>query len=208
MSAPSPLAKWFAAFAICTALVAASMAWLDRPVADYVQANISLSLPGRITFHTLGALSIVIVALLALQLWAGARAIGGRPLPQWMDTPLACAWSAVWALSLITVLKHIVGRAQVQTYIHRHAYDFHWLHGSADYEAFPSGTTCVAAAVLIVIGLRAPRLRVACGIALMLTAVGIVITNGHWVSDTIAGAFVGATIGWMTAHMMMRPRVA
>jgi len=27
---------------------------------------------------------------------------------------------------------------------------------------------------------------------------GVTITNGHWVSDVVAGILLGASIGWMT----------
>jgi len=35
---------------------------------------------------------------------------------------------------------------------------------------------------------------------ILLTAV--VVTNGHWLSDVIAGAFLGASIGWMTVLLL------
>jgi F0F1-type ATP synthase assembly protein I len=31
-----------------------------------------------------------------------------------------------------------------------------------------------------------------------LACIGVTVTNGHWVSDVIAGILLGACIGWMT----------
>jgi undecaprenyl-diphosphatase len=125
-----------------------------------------------------------------------------------MEVPMLCTWSGVWALTVAIALKQIVGRSEVYpTYIRGRSTAFHWLHGSTAYQAFPSGTTCVAAAVLAVIWIRVPKLRALALLALVLTAAGLVSTNSHWLSDTLAGAFIGGTIGWMTVLLLDR-RVA
>jgi len=36
----------------------------------------------------------------------------------------------------------------------------------------------------------------------VLLCCGVVVTNGHWLSDVIAGAFLGASIGWMTVRLL------
>lgn len=73
-------------------------------------------------------------------------------------------------------------------------YGFHPLHGG-NYNAFPSGHTATACAVLAVLWVHYPKgwpLWLAGGVA---TAGGLVVLNYHFLSDVVAGAFLGVSIG-------------
>jgi membrane-associated phospholipid phosphatase len=181
------------------------MAYVDRPVADYVQTHLRQTALFDWTTRVLGPLPAVLILALVFLLGAGCWALAGRALGSWTQTPLLCSWSAVWSLSVTIVLKHLFGRSSPDPlYVVRRVYEFHWLHGSPGYEAFPSGTTALTAAILSVVWIRMPRLRTACGLLLAFVSTALVITNGHWVADVLGGGFLGASIGWMTVLLCDR----
>ena len=129
---------------------------------------------------------------------AGILALFGRSPAAWTRIPVLAAWSVAWALPAAVALKHAIGRSWAELYAARGVYGFHPLHGGSGYEAFPSGTTTVAGAVLAVLWIRVPRLRAACVLLLAAISGALVATNSHWVSDVVAGSFLGAAIGTMT----------
>jgi membrane-associated phospholipid phosphatase len=200
----SVLGPWLLSAALCAVVVLLSMAWVDRPVADWVQAHLGGTAPFRLTSRALDLLPLALLPLLAGQLTMGAWALAGRDLPAWTRVPALCSWSAVLGLSAVVILKHLIGRSWAVLYVTERTYGFHPFHGVGAYEAFPSGTTTVAGAVLGVLSIRAPRLRAACGAAVAVVAAGLVLTNSHWVADVLAGAFLGAIIAAMTVRLLDR----
>ncbi len=70
------------------------------------------------------------------------------------------------------------------------------------WNSFPSGTATISAAIVATLWLAAPRLRLPSLFLAVLVCSAVVVTNGHWVSDVIAGAFLGASIGWMTVLLL------
>jgi membrane-associated phospholipid phosphatase len=105
----------------------------------------------------------------------------------------------IWAISSEFVLKQIFGRGSADpTYLFKHLYGFRFLHASEGWTSFPSGTAIGAMTIATITCVRFPRWRVAVSILAGLACIGVTVTNGHWVSDVIAGMFLGACIGWMT----------
>ncbi|HJX84928.1 MAG TPA: phosphatase PAP2 family protein [Candidatus Angelobacter sp.] len=190
---------WLIACVLCGVAVVLSVAYIDRPVADFVHANLHQT---RVFFWFARALDPLIAAVafgLLFLLGTGCWLLAGRRLSLWAQTPLLCCWSLVWALSSVVVLKRIFGRGSAYPdYVRDRLYGFHWLNGTHGHDAFPSGTTAIAAAILIVLWVRIPRLRAIWAAVLALIAVGLVVTNSHFVADVIGGAFLGTSIGWMT----------
>jgi len=186
----------------CTAAVLACMAWVDRPVADYVQAHFRGTPLFEWTTRALGLLPPVLFVLLVGLVTAGVLALCGRQMPGWTRLPMLCGWSVALALSAAVALKRVFGRSWADLYTARGVYGFHPLHGGYGYEAFPSGTTTVACALLAVVWIRVPRLRAAAALLLAGIAVALVITNSHWVSDVIAGCYLGTAVGAMTVRML------
>jgi membrane-associated phospholipid phosphatase len=181
------------------------MTFVDRPVADYVQTHLRQTALFDWMTRALGPLPVVLILALVFLLGAGCCALDGRALSSWTQAPLLCSWSVVWSLSATTVLKHIFGRSSPDPlYVVRRIDEFHWLHGGPGYEAFPSGTTAITAAILSVVWIRVPRLRTLCGLLFAFVSSALVITNGHWVADVLGGGFLGASVGWMTV-LLLRP---
>ena len=64
--------------------------------------------------------------------------------------------------------------------------------------SFPSGHTAVTCAVISVLWVLYPHWRALYGAIVLAVAVGLIGANYHFLSDVIAGGFVGTSIGWMT----------
>ena len=152
----------------------------------------------------------ILAASLVLLVVGGILKSIRRDVPAWMHGPLVTALSMAITLAVALSLKVAVGRSQVYpTFIPDHLYTLRPFHGGGDYEAFPSATLAVSAAGLTVVWLRVSRLRSLCVTALLLVEAAILLTNGHWLSDTLAGTFLGGFVGWavcVRAVAWTRPR--
>jgi membrane-associated phospholipid phosphatase len=200
----SSFKAWLMAAAAVAAALLVCLAWVDRPVADLVQAHLRGTAFFDWTTRALDLLPSLLLPVLLGLAAAGVLALRGRPMPAWTRLPMLCAWSVAWGLSAGVVLKRVFGRSQTDLYFPRGVYEFRLLHGSYGYEAFPSGTTTVACALLAVLWIRRPRLRGACALLIGVVSVALVLTNSHWVSDVIAGCLLGAAIGAMTVRLLGR----
>jgi membrane-associated phospholipid phosphatase len=196
---------------ICAAGSAASYVWIDRRVADYVHYNLLQrnALQGLASW--LDVLLIFVVLAIAMLFGCGGWKLAGRELQPWTGVPLQCSWALMWGLSTAEVLKRALGRADTEMWTGEYAggphlgvYGFHLLHGVQGYQSFPSGTTAATASALGVLWILAPRQRWIWIVILAFVAGALIITNGHFVSDVIAGGFLGATVGWMTVLLMKR----
>lgn len=85
----------------------------------------------------------------------------------------------------VQALKHLVGRARPEEIL---------VH--ADYGSFPSGHTANAATIVVALALIFGRAWIAWVGAIYVVAMALsrTILGAHWLSDTIAGALLGATI--------------
>lgn len=91
-----------------------------------------------------------------------------------------------------TIIKRVVGRAR--PFVGTEADPFlYWpMVWRADYASMPSGHATSAFAAAIAVGLIWPRLRPLMLIYALIIAVSRVVLDAHYLSDVIAGAFVGS----------------
>jgi membrane-associated phospholipid phosphatase len=210
MSNRDALRAWLIAFVLCVIVVIFSIAYVDRPVADYVNANFLDSHFFAWFGKQLGRLAVFVGLGFAFLGASGLWVLSGRRLPSWTEIPLLSSWSLMWATGATVTLKRAFGRSDVQSWTgstpeegHLGINKFHFLHGGPpNIDSFPSGTTTVAAAIIAVIWILVPRLRILCVLALVGVSIGLVITNSHFVADVIAGIFVGWSVGWMTVRLL------
>src|SRR5208283_1635710 len=93
------------------------------------------------------------------------------------------------------IVKHVVGRINTRYWLlHPTAREFHWLQGSGNYAGFPSGHMAVFTALVIALWTYYPRYRFAYFIFLSVLALALLATNYHFLSDIIAGAYLGVVI--------------
>ena len=205
MNRNAALRNWLFAFASTAILVAACIAYVDRPVAEFFDVHLRRTTAWVWIDRALAPLDLVVVIAVLLAFGCGIWARSGCLLPSWTRTPLLCCWAAVWAAVASFVFKYAFGRAWPDpAFVQNHIYEFHLLHGGPHWKSFPSGTAAVSAAMGSVLWIALPRSRPIGALAVTLLCVAVVVTNFHWVGDVIAGTFLGAFIGWVTVRPAAR----
>ena len=191
--------RWLFSLAGCVLAVVISIYFIDRPVAEFFNVHLRHTKLWTYLDRFLAPFVLLVVAALFFLLGSGCWVLSGRQLRPWTLNPLLCSWSAVWALAAEFIFKEIFGRGWPDpTYIQNGLYGFRFMHGSSHWSSFPSGTATISTAIAATVWLLIPRLR---RIGLLLAVIlcsEVVVTNGHWLSDVIAGAFLGGSIGFMT----------
>jgi membrane-associated phospholipid phosphatase len=199
MMSDSGFRRWLLLLALCAIAVVGSVYYADRPVAEFFNAHVRHTELWSWLNRLLAPFEAVPVAALLFLLGLGCWRGSGRQLAVWTLEPLLCSWSAVWALASEFVFKEVFGRGWPDpTYIENHLYGFRLLHAGAHWTSFPSGTATISSAIAATVWVVAPRIRLPGVLLAALLCGAVVVTNGHWLSDVIAGAFLGASIGWMT----------
>lgn len=198
---------WAGSLLACVLATAASYQWLDRPVAQALHGV----LPTGWLFHLAARLpdlllpGFVLLALLVVVLLLPAvRARIGRPV--------ALGTAAYVSASLVKGgLKFAFGRTWAETWVRNNpswlrdgVYGFTPFHGGAGWSAFPSGHMCVTMALAVVAWYLWPRLRPLTVLAVLAMEALLVGLNFHWLSDTIAGAWLGTACGVATMRAAMR----
>jgi membrane-associated phospholipid phosphatase len=181
-------------------LIAACIRWIDYPVAAVYLRNFH---PGSPTGNIFSGMNIVETQLVVIAVLAVAKLLKGG-LPKWANTLMVACTASVLAYTLNdTILKTMFGRANPDTFFNHHAAKFNLFHGNP-YCSFPSGHMMLAAAFLAVAVHVYPRIRIATALLLLLGCVILVEGEWHYVSDVIAGTFLGFTAGLVVADLWPR----
>jgi membrane-associated phospholipid phosphatase len=183
--------RWLLALICCFVGTVVSILCTDHPLADFFGAYVAHTTARYWLDRLLGPLVLFPVAALLFLFACGCWRISGRKLAAWTRPLLLCSWSATWALAAEFAFKQLFSRLP---------------HGGPHLNQFPSGTATISVAAAATIWLVAPRLRIPAALMTTCACVAVVVTNGHWLSDVIAGAFLGLSIGWMTPGLLERSR--
>jgi len=199
----TPIQRWLLAFALVIVAVAISYEWLDRPIAFFSYAlhpGPKQALFEPLTHIPDPLIPGAAIAFVVLGLWA----LAGRPLSRWQATVLLCSVSLPVASAIKEQLKYVFGRTWPETWvqnnpslIHDGVYGFNFFRSGAGYSSFPSGHTTLTCAIVSVLWIVYPRYRPIYGAVVLAVAIGLLGADFHFLSDVIAGGFVGTSTGWM-----------
>ena len=204
-TAVSRMKKWLIALAVVVAAVAISYAWLDRPIAFFAHGELAhnklfAQLPKISEWFAL----IAIVAFLVL----GLRGLTGRALLKFEAAVLLSAISLVASAAIKNQLKFVFGRTWPETWINNNpslirdnVYGFNPFHAGTGYDSFPSGHTTAVCAAMAVLWICYPKWRPLYALVVAAVVIGLIGANFHFLSDIIAGAFIGASTGWIAVLM-------
>ncbi len=196
------LRNWSLGFLGTAIAVAASYFWLDRPIALLAHAELQ-------RFHLFEKLTFIPDALVPLAVVAFIVALGlgglsGRPLSRFQSVMLLSGLSLAGAVVAKDQLKLAFGRPWPETwtrnnlsFIRDGAYGFHPFHGGPGYASFPSGHMTMTCTVMTVLWICYPAYRPVYAVGMAAVAVGLVGANFHFLSDAIAGGFLGLSAGWI-----------
>jgi len=176
--------------------------FVDRPVADYVQAR-RINHIEVLRWLTLPPPILQSWAPALLTLLAVRRAWG--PYRRWELTLFTAAIALVLADQFKQSVDFVFGRSWPDTWIHDNpswirdgAYGFHWLQGGNPdgwYDSFPSGHTARVLGAAAVYWISYPGWRALGALAAILIAGGLIGMNYHFVSDVLAGGLLGGGVG-------------
>jgi len=194
---------WLAGLILIATAVVILYQWVDRPVALFIHEH--LRHPNNHAFEQLTHIPdsfnpFAVVAFVSLGLWV----LAGRNLSKCQITVFLCSASFVFSEAAKNQLKFIFGRTWPETWIQNNpsfikdgAYGYNFMTAGSAYQAFPSGHTAAICAVMSVVWIQYPRLRAICALAVVLVVGGLIGANYHFLSDVVAGGFVGISAGWL-----------
>jgi len=204
--------RWLASLVAIVAATTISYQWLDRPISLFAHGRlIQNETYSELTHIPDPFIPIAVVVFVAIGLWI----LANRPLPKFVTTMLLSSISVILAEAIKDQLKFVFGRTWPDTwvqnnpsFIHDNVYGFNFFHGGPGYMSFPSGHLSLTCAIISVFWIAYPKFRPFYAAIVLAVVVGLVGANYHFLSDIIAGGFVGASTGWMVMAMWQMRQAA
>lgn len=198
--------RWLLSALLAFVLTLFCVLFIDLPVAlfvkNYLYANHSWS---KLTSNLPDLLSVVVlgstVAGLGIYLVRSRRGI----YDDLTSLAKLITWSAPVSYVTKHFLKYVFGRCNTRRWVMEPAeYGFYWFQRRPSCDGFPSGHMVVMVTLLAALWRFYPRTRPYCVAATVVLAVALVTTNYHFVSDVIAGAYIGVAIEAIAFHLLIR----
>ncbi len=191
---------------ICAILLLLSIGFVDRPLATFEHAEFH----GQQGFvwltwlvDPIPPLAVVILIGTGIAALAGWRPTGAGRIP------LAFAVATLVAMGIKDQFKILFGRTWPETWISNNpswikdgVFGFEPLHGGLGWSAFPSGHATLITAPMIVLWICVPRLRMVWAALIALVVIGLLGADYHWLSDTIAGFYLGTAVAVGTVALL------
>jgi len=188
---------WFLSLIVVSAAVTLSFLYADMPIALYC-ARFSRHL--HVLGEGLGSAVILSAEAMAVMALVLARLIHGRLPPPAEVLAVACLTSICAYALHSNALKLIFGVPNPVDVLHGSAHAFHFWGGSPQ-SSFPSSHMALAAAFAGVF-MRLYRSSVwPLAILLLVAVVLLVVGEWHFLSDAIAGSFLGLSTGLLAGEL-------
>jgi len=190
---------WFLALLICTLLVAVAFWYFDVPIARYTYGifgsakNLAAGFSSVILLGAEGAVALGLVVV---------RITRGHLSPFREATALACLTSICAYAINDSVLKLFFGVPNPAAVMHGSQHVFNLLSGSTS-SSFPSGHMVLAGAFAGVFMRLYRSSALLLSALLLLAAVLLIVGDWHFVSDVIAGTFIGVSAGVLAGEVWL-----
>jgi membrane-associated phospholipid phosphatase len=194
---------WLGGLLLTASMVIISVLWLDRPIATFIHCMFGTR---HLSNAIVGSpeLSIPVVSALVFIAF-GLSGIMGRRFSKLEISVLLCDISILATDAIKNQLKYVFGRtwpdswnSQIVSFVHDNVYGFNFFHHGLSFESFPSGHAAVTASVMTILWILFPRQRTLWGLCVCAANAGLVLLNLHFLSDVLAGTFVGISTGLFT----------
>ena len=193
MTAPGKLRLTAGGFLLTANLVLVSYGFLDERIALWIYRllrshGLHSLYASRVPNLLLPAVLVLSVVMWVLYLRGVRRGERDGHSTFYLLTGIALPATFVVKLAL----KHVFGRMGPRAWLGS-ATDpsFHWFHGGGDLTGFPSGHMAVFTTLAVACGLFFPKARAACVAGIAALGVALIATGQHFLSDLIAGGYVG-----------------
>lgn len=105
-----------------------------------------------------------------------------------------------------SILKFVFGRTSPREWLfNRKPLTFNWFNGWSG--SFPSGHMVVFAAFGVAVLIYFPQFRKMTLILLSLLGIALVVTDYHFLSDVMAGAYIGAITTYLIRYIMEKQQI-
>lgn len=171
--------------------VVISIWWLDRPLAIWITEYVKTYIPAA-TNNITDYLLIIVVILSSLS-WAVYFYLLHRNIHN-QSTTFSRITGTVLPLSfaLKVILKWLFGRTETHLWlINPSLYGFQWFSSIKGFEGFPSGHMLVFTPLFLALWQFYPRYYLCYAAAWLGLALALLITEYHFLSDVVAGAYLG-----------------
>ena len=200
LRSPSRALQNFAWLSLITlALFFFSYRWIDEPLARYCYALDAAIHRVFSAVTQLGEGGIYLVPLGLVLIWS------------LLTKRLPLAWRAGYVFAVIAlpglladIVKPVFGRARPALLFRDQIFGFTWSGPSADHWSFPSGHAITITALATALFALYPALWPAYLIVAILVAASRIIIDAHYLSDVIAGAYLGFVFAWVLAASAKR----
>ena len=201
---PSVAMRRFALITLACALAfAISYVWIDIPLA---RAFREISPPTHAIFNLitrLGEGGVYLVPLGIAVLWASARGA-----ERWARCS-GFVFAAVAISGIVgDVLKPLFGRARPVLLVRENLYGFAWGAAHASNWSFPSGHSITVASLGVALYAIYPRAWPAYALLALLVMASRIVLDQHYLSDVIAGAYLGFAVALALALELRRRGIA
>ena len=201
-----PFKFWLLSFLAIALFAIISVLVLDAPIALAVRDLFGRrQIPADLATSPVLSVPLISATLFVL---CGLAALMGRRFSKLETAILLCNIGILAADAIKNQLKFAFGRTwpdswgpNVASLVHDNLYAFNYFHGGESLGAFPSGHAAVTAAIMSVLWVLYPKLRVLWGAAVIVASAGLVALNLHFLSDVVVGSFVGASAGLFTVAL-------
>lgn len=188
-------------------LVGCSYCFLDRGIALFIKRALLSNAKYSMFASTIPDFLPAIVCVITGIAWSayGYHALKGiRNKHTWFFLLIASAIPLAYFLK--SILKIVVGRLNTRSWLlyYPSIKEFRWFHGSGQYSGFPSGHMVVFSVLAVALWKFYPRYRLAYGGFLTLLALALIATSYHFLSDVIAGAYLGLFVYYFTRRSLKR----
>lgn len=189
--------KWLLCLLISTLVIAVVFAFFDVPIARRVYGILSSAENLAAGFSSAVLLGVEASVALALVI---NRITRGHLTPFREATVLACLTSICAFAINDSTLKFFFGVPNPPAVLHGTRHVFHLLGGSAS-SSFPSGHMVLAGAFAGVF-MRLRRSSILpLSLLLLIAAMLLVVGDWHFISDVIAGTFLGISAGFLAGEV-------
>jgi len=194
--------SWLILLLLTLVSVPLCVQFVDRPIAEFASRTVVDTTFARVFSVFFEGLRVSVVLAFFFLLVCGMRLTAGATLSPTIRSLLVCVLAVMVAAAAEFILKQIFARSDPwPTYIRDGRYGFDYLHPHDGWRSFPSGTALGLFAVTGVLQIWQHTWRTWAMVASVIITLTIVLTNHHWLSDIIAGVWIGLTIGYAAASV-------
>jgi membrane-associated phospholipid phosphatase len=205
-NAKSHLKEWSASLLLLAPLVVLCVQFVDIPVALFVKEHLYGNRHwSRLTSDLPDLLLLVVLVTTAAAVWLYVLRTRKGIYDEATSFDKLVAWAAPVSYVSKDVLKSVFGRVNTRTWLQDpQLYSFQWFERRQGFEGFPSGHMLVIVTLLAATWRFYPRTRPLCLLLGVVLAIALVVTDYHFVSDVLAGAYVGVAVEAVVFRFLLK----